>query len=85
VTTAAADGAHVRTTCTVGRSGDRVDLRAVVTGDGFPDFARERFDVVVHGGRVVEARADGADVPAGGARLSLPTSSHGFELVLAVG
>jgi alpha-glucosidase len=85
VTTAAADGAHLRTTCTFSRSGDRVDLRVVVAGDGFPELARERFDVVVHGGRVVEARADGMELPADGPRVSVPTSSRGFDVVLAVG
>ena len=55
VTTAAERGARVRTTCTVTRDGDRVVLRAVVYGDGYPEFARQRFDLVVHGGTVSQA------------------------------
>ena len=82
LTTAAARGARVRTTCTVTRSGDRVELRAEVDGDGYPEFARERFDVVVHGGRATAARVDGAAVPADGPRLSLPTATGAFEVDL---
>ena len=82
LTTAAARGARVRTTCTVTRSGDRVELRAEVDGDGYPEFARERFDVVVHGGRAAAARVDGVAVPADGPRLSLPTATAAFEVDL---
>jgi alpha-glucosidase len=48
VTTAAAQGARVRTTFTITRTGERVALRADVEGDGYPEFARQRFVVVVH-------------------------------------
>jgi alpha-glucosidase len=40
-------GGHLRTTFTL--SGD--ELRAEVEGGGYPEFARERFVVVVHGER----------------------------------
>ena len=49
LTTAALDGARYRTTFTVTRSGDRVRLDARVEGDGYPEFAREAFHLVVHG------------------------------------
>ena len=85
LTTAAASGAHVRTTLTVTRSGGRVELRGEVSGDGYAEFARSHFELVVHGGRVTTARVDGADVPADGSRVALPTAHDGFlvELVPA--
>jgi alpha-glucosidase len=33
----------------VTRRGSRVTLRGEVAGDGYPEFAREAFHVVVHG------------------------------------
>jgi alpha-glucosidase len=49
LTTAALGGARYRTTFTVTRRGDRVTLDAHVEGDGYPEFAREAFHLVVHG------------------------------------
>ena len=49
LTYAAADGARVRTTFAVERQGERVSLSAEVDGDGFPEFARGSFHLVVHG------------------------------------
>jgi len=48
LTTAALDGARYRTTFEVTRRGDRVTLRGEVEGDGYSEFAREAFHVVVH-------------------------------------
>ena len=49
LTFAAQDGARYRTSFEVGRSGRTVVLRADVEGDGFAEFARERFVLVLHG------------------------------------
>ena len=49
LTIAALDGARYRTTFAVTRRGDRVTLDARVEGDGYPEFAREAFHLVVHG------------------------------------
>ena len=48
LTTAALDGARYRTTFAVTRRGD-VEVDAPVDGDGYPEFAREAFRLVVHG------------------------------------
>jgi alpha-glucosidase len=82
-TTAAARGARVRTALTVTRTGERVELQADVDGDGYPEFARKRFDVVVHGGRVAAARVDGEDVATGGPAVSLRTATRSVEVVIA--
>src|SRR3954469_2001491 len=48
-TTAALGGARYRTTFVLERRGSRVTLRGDVEGDGYPEFAREAFRLVVHG------------------------------------
>ena len=81
LTTAAGQGARVRTTFTVTRSGDRVALQADVEGDGYPEFARERFDVVVHGPAAATVRLDGQSIAAG-ASLPVPSSGTAFRIEL---
>jgi alpha-glucosidase len=84
VTTAAERGARVRTGFTVTRSGERVVLLADVTGDGYPEFARERFELVLHGAAPAAARLDGRPVaPAG--RIEVPSAGTGFRLELDLG
>jgi len=84
VTTAAERGARVRTGFTVTRSGERVVLQAEVTGDGYPEFARERFELVLHGAAPAAARLDGRPVaPAG--RIEVPSAGTGFRLELDLG
>jgi alpha-glucosidase len=43
------DGGHLTTTFKLARRGDRVTLRAEVEGDGYPEFRRTAFRLVVHG------------------------------------
>lgn len=45
-------GGFLRTTFTLRRSGDDVTLTAATVGDGYPEHARERFELVAHGGDV---------------------------------
>jgi alpha-glucosidase len=82
LTTAAERGARVRTTCTLTRTGELVELRAEVEGDGYPEFARQRFDVVVHGGSATAVRVDGATAPGDGRRVQVPTAQR--EVVVEV-
>jgi alpha-glucosidase len=42
-------GGFVRTTFDVTRAGDTVSVRASAEGEGYPEFARETFSLVVHG------------------------------------
>jgi alpha-glucosidase len=70
LTFASRDGAHVSTTFTVTRSGDEVTLTGEATGDGYPEFRRTAFRLVVHGAQPAVVRHDGADVsPAEGGFL----------------
>jgi alpha-glucosidase len=45
-------GGFVRTTFTVTRTANRVEVHASVEGGGYPEFAREAFELVVHGASV---------------------------------
>ncbi|NNJ11721.1 DUF4968 domain-containing protein [Chloroflexales bacterium ZM16-3] len=56
------DGAHYRTTLSLERAGDRLSLRATVDGHGYPEFVRQAFALVFHGGAPATVRADGQTI-----------------------
>lgn len=62
-TTAARDGARVRTTLTVVRAGDVVTVRGAVEGDGYDGFTREAFVLVPHGADGVPVRIPNTGEP----------------------
>jgi alpha-glucosidase len=78
VTFAARAGAFVRTTFEVTRRGDGVTLRAGVEGDGYPEFAREAFHLVVHGADPAAVTVDGAAVEARDGRVVVPNAGTPF-------
>jgi alpha-glucosidase len=78
LTTALLDGACYRTSFEVGRAGGTVVLRAETTGDGFPEFARERFVLVLHGARPVTIIVDGAEITGQDGRFELANAGAGF-------
>jgi alpha-glucosidase len=55
-------GGFIRTTFEVTRTANRVDVRASVEGGGYPEFAREAFELVVHGAAVGPFRIENAGV-----------------------
>jgi alpha-glucosidase len=83
-------GARVRTTLSLTRRGEHIALIAETDGDGYPEFAREAFHLVVHGASPDAIRLDGREVgrtdsdPATrqreGARFVLPNSGTGFSV-----
>jgi len=81
LTTAAARGARVRTTFTLTRAGGLVSLRAEPVGDGYPEFARERFEVVLHGAAPSRVLLDGRPVP-GDVRVQVRNVGTAFSLEL---
>jgi alpha-glucosidase len=86
LTFAALAGARLRTTLTVTRTGSRLRLSATVEGNGFPEFRREAFSLVVHGAFVEEVRLDGEQIaasPAGSFRL--PRAGLDFNIELQLG
>jgi alpha-glucosidase len=78
LTFAADRGRRYRSELTVTRSGDRLELRADVDGEGYPEFAREAFRLVVHGAHPASVRLDGADVQAVDGAYTLPNAGHGM-------
>ena len=74
------DGAFRRTDFLLERSGDDITLSATVTGQGYPEFARREF-VVVLGHTIGEAVAvDGTPYRLSGDRFRLPNAGMGFTL-----
>jgi alpha-glucosidase len=80
LTFAALAGARFRTDFEVARSGHTVVLRATVTGDGYPEFARERFVLVLHGADPSAVRVDGAEVSGADGRFEFDNSGTGFTI-----
>ncbi|WP_146900762.1 glycoside hydrolase family 31 protein [Cellulomonas aerilata] len=82
LTFAALRGARYRTTFTVTRAGAEVTMRGDVVGDGYPEFARTAFHLVVHGGQPATVHLDGVEVHADAGRFVLPNSGQGFVVRL---
>jgi alpha-glucosidase len=84
LTFAALDGARYRTVFEVRRRGSTVTIEARVDGDGYPEFARREFRLVVHGAAPTTVRVDGEDVAAGDGRFAIPNAGAGFRAELEV-
>jgi alpha-glucosidase len=84
LTNAVLDGACYRTTFELLRDGEVVTVRAEVSGNGFEEFARERFLLVLHGAAPRTVRLDGADLEPTDGRFVLPNAGTGFTLEIRV-
>jgi alpha-glucosidase len=82
---AAATGAHVRTTFGVVRSGQQVTLRAEVGGNGYPEFARRQFDLIIHGPVSDTVLVDGSRREIDGGRITLPNEGSAFTVEFLIG
>jgi alpha-glucosidase len=78
LTFAALQDARYRTNFTVVRAGAELTLSADVGGRGYPEFARERFVLVLHGTAPEEARLDGAMIIGTDGRFEIPNEGVGF-------
>lgn len=85
LTVAAGEGRRYRTAFTVTRTGSRVEVRAEVEGEGYPEFARESFRLVVRGAGADRVRVDGGVVELDGDSVVFANAGAGFtaELDLA--
>jgi alpha-glucosidase len=81
-TDAARDGARLRTSLEVTRSANRLELRAGVEGDGYPEFAREELHLVVHGAAPASATVGGETVAGEDGRFRLPNAGTPFWMDL---
>jgi alpha-glucosidase len=80
LTLAALEGGRTRTTFTTGRSGGEVTVRAEVEGDGFPEFAREAFELVLHGAAPAAVEVDGERLRVRDGRVRIANAGTGFAL-----
>ncbi len=80
LTFAARDGARYRTTFEVTRRAATLVVRAEVEGNGYPEFAREAFSLVLHGAAVGVVRLDGNAVAETEGSFRLPNAGVGFTV-----
>lgn len=69
---------RVRTGFEVIRAGDEVSVRATAAGSGYPEFARERFELVIHGSEPSTVEVDGLDQPVVDHRVTIDDSGQDF-------
>jgi alpha-glucosidase len=84
LTTSALDGARYRTTFQVTRRGNAVAVRAEVEGDGYPEFARAAFHLVIHPTAPPMVRLDGEEVTPRDGRFAIPNAGVGFTAEFAI-
>ncbi|HZB77488.1 MAG TPA: glycoside hydrolase family 31 protein [Solirubrobacteraceae bacterium] len=82
LTLAALEGAHLRTTFTVRRRGGAVTLEAETTGDGYPEFARDAFELVLHGAAPATVEVDGTRTPVADGRVRIANAGGPFSVRL---
>jgi alpha-glucosidase len=80
LTMAALDGRRYRTSFELVREGRRLTLTGTVEGDGFPEFARERFRLFVHGAQPASVQLGRESVSVTAGRGEWPNAGTGFSL-----
>jgi alpha-glucosidase len=83
LTFAALEGARYRTELELVRADGRVTLTASVEGAGYPEFAREQFVLVLHGGSATQIEVDGTSRPVADGRVEIANSGVGFTASFA--
>jgi alpha-glucosidase len=84
LTFAALHGARYRTSFTVTRAAGELTLNAEVSGNGYPEFARVRFVLVLHGTAPEEASLDDTMIIGSGGRFEVPNRGTGFSFSCTV-
>jgi alpha-glucosidase len=84
LTFAALHGSRYRTTFIVERVGAELTVRGEVSGEGYPEFARERFLLVLHGAATEEARIDDVLTVGTAGRFEVPNRGAGFSFSCTV-
>jgi alpha-glucosidase len=78
-------GAYYRTALTLERRAGRLTIAAEVSGDGYPEFARGGFELVLHGASPAAVIVDGEEREVRGSRVALATAAGGFRVEAQVG
>jgi alpha-glucosidase len=84
LTFAANNGARLHTSFTLTRRGRLVTLAAEVDGDGYPEHAREAFELVLHGADPDTVIQDGSRVTPHDGRYRIRDSGAGFSVEFEV-
>jgi alpha-glucosidase len=84
LTTAALDGQRYRTAFHVTRRAGNVEVEATVDGHGYPEFARDAFELVVHGATPRAMSVNGNRFVPQGGRVVIPNSGEPFTVKFAV-
>jgi alpha-glucosidase len=77
---AALHGARYRTQFKLTRDGGEVRLSAEVEGEGYAEFAREAFHLVIHGASPDTVQLDGTELLRNGGHFVLPNTGSGFTI-----
>jgi alpha-glucosidase len=83
-TTAAEGGAFRRTVFTLIRAGRTVAVQARTSGDGYPEFVRDEFVLVICGAHPNEVRIDGVDHRVTDARVRFINHGSDFDATFTV-
>ena len=81
---AASEGARHRTRFTLTRRGAQVRLRGETQGEGYPEFARRQFRIVLEGATPLTVRHDGAQVPYADGGVVLPNAGEALSVEFEV-
>jgi alpha-glucosidase len=84
LTTAALDGQRYRTAFHVTRRAGDVEVRATVDGHGYSEFARDTFELVVHGGTPRTVSVNGNPFVSQGGRVVIPNTGEPFTVKFVV-
>jgi alpha-glucosidase len=84
LTLAASRGARYRTTLAVERAAGQLTVKAEVSGDGYPEFRRERFVLVLHGAAPDTGQLDDDMINGTNGRFELPNRGTSFTFGCAV-
>lgn len=71
---------YLRTRFRLTRKGETLRIEATVSGKGFPEFRRKRFQVVFHGAKPGNVRLDGKALSPRGERYEIPNRGERFVL-----
>jgi len=78
LTLAALRGARYRTTFTVERAAGQLTVKAEVSGEGYPEFRRERFVLVLHGAAPDSGQLDDDMINGTNGRFEIPNRGTSF-------
>ena len=84
VSFAAVRGARYRTTFTVERAGTELTINAEVSGEGFPQFARQSLVLVLHGAAPDAGSLDDVTIIGTNGRFEIPNAGTGFSFTCTV-